>query len=68
MRLLSPDDPLSEKFILKEDYLVNFAVSMVFRTHLLPLEINEGYSKELILTLSNEEVCKIRMEKRMELF
>lgn len=46
--------------MLKEDYLINFAVSMVFRAHILPAQIKDGFKKELLLTLSNEEVCRLR--------
>jgi len=45
--------------MLKEEYLISFAVSMIFRAH----TFSPGTRNELVFNLSGEEVCRLRPEK-----
>jgi len=45
--------------MLKEEYLISFAISMIFRAH----TFSPGRSKELVFNLSGEEVCRLRPER-----
>ncbi|KAL4497939.1 hypothetical protein ABPG72_014796 [Tetrahymena utriculariae] len=49
---------IAKQFKLKEEYLINFSVSMLFRVHTLQNLFSKN--TEIIFNISNEEICRLR--------
>ncbi|KAL4453683.1 hypothetical protein ABPG74_009579 [Tetrahymena malaccensis] len=49
---------IAKQFKLKEEFLINFSVSMLFRVHTLQNLFSKN--TEIIFNISNEEICRLR--------